>query len=85
MNSAPKQEYHGRHLQPASNAVAVLAADGDRELPDAHPNESKRRTLKRIGHYLGTRFDSVELVYLSAVLEVEANDARRAEEGRAAS
>jgi hypothetical protein len=82
MRSGLTEAYHNprrRNLQSAGNTTAVLATAGDQELSDAHPTESKRRTLKRIGRSLRRRLSPVELMYLAAVLEVEANDARRAE------
>ena len=57
----------------------------DRELPDACPNESQRRALKDLARSLRTTFSSHELVYLSSAVEVQANERRAEEEGRAAS
>ena len=63
----------------------VLEAVGDRELPDARPNESQRQALKDFARSLRARFSSHELVYLASAVEVQANERRVEEERRAAS
>ncbi len=58
----------------------VLEVIGDRELPDAQPNESQRRVLKDLARSLQARFSYRELAYLAGAIEVEANLIRDAEE-----
>jgi hypothetical protein len=57
----------------------ILEVIGDRELPDAHPNELQRQALKDLARSLRLRFSSRELVYLASVVEVEANLMRAVE------
>jgi hypothetical protein len=77
VTSTPMQEY----LRPLRETTGpVLEVVGDRELPDAHPNESRRRVLKDLARSLRPRFSASELAYVASAVEVEANLIRDTEE-----
>jgi hypothetical protein len=81
---APQMESYSKNLG-GSQSSPVLEAVGDRDLPDARPNEAQKQALKDFASYLRARFSSHELVYLASAVEVQANERRAEEEGRAAS
>ena len=76
---APQEQFYSK-LSGYSPNSPVPEAVGDRDLPDARPNESQRQVLKDFARSLRTRFSSHELVYLASAIEVEANIIRAAEE-----
>jgi hypothetical protein len=79
MMDAPQEQVYSKNSGGSPNSP-VLEAVGDRDLPDARPNESQRQALKDFARSLRTRFSSHELVYLASAVEVEANLIRAAEE-----
>ncbi len=81
---APQEQFYSKNSGGSPNSP-ILEAVGDRDLPDAWPNESQRQALKDFARSLRERFSSHELVYLASAVEVQANEQRAEEEGRAAS
>ena len=86
MRPEPKQVYPRRLTEPSGSKepgvppnLSAPEAVGDRELPDANPNESQRRALKDLARSLRPRFSSRELAYLAGAVEAEANLVRAAE------
>jgi hypothetical protein len=79
---AQQKQFYSKDLGGSQSSPVPEAVD-DRELPDARPNESQRRTLKELAHSLRAMVSPVELVYLASALEIEANEL--AEEGRSTS
>ena len=76
---APQAQFYSK-TQGGPATASILEVIGDRELPDAHPNDSQRRVLKDLARSLRRRFSSRELAYLAGAVEVEANLTRAAEE-----
>ena len=81
---APQEQFYSKNPEGLLNSPD-LEAVGDRDLPDARPNEAQRQALKDFARSLRARFSSHELVYLASAVEVQANERRAEEEGRAAS
>jgi hypothetical protein len=81
--NAPQESFYSKTKRGSATA-SILEVFSDRELPDARPSDSRRRTLKDFAHSLRTEFSSLELAYLASAIEVEANDLRT-EEGLAGS
>ena len=82
---APQEQFYSKSSGGSTNSP-ILEAVGDRDLPDARPNEAQKQALKDFARSLRARFSSIELSYLASAVEVEANLIRAAEEeGRAAS
>jgi hypothetical protein len=81
---APQVQFCSKSSGSSPNSP-VREAVGDRNLPDARPNESQRQALKDFARSLRARYSSHELVYLASAVEVQANEQRAEEVGRAAS
>ena len=81
---APQEQVYSKNSGGSPNSP-VLEAVSDRDLPDAWPNESQRQALNDFARSLRARFSSHELVYLASAVEVQTNERRAEEEGRAAS
>jgi hypothetical protein len=81
---APQRQFYSKNSGGSPNS-SVLEAVGDQGLPDARPNEAQRQTLKDFARSLRAQFSSLELAYLASAVEVQANERRAEEEGRAAS
>ena len=81
---AQQDEFYSTNPR-GSSPSPVLDEVGDQGLPDARPNEAQRQALKDFARSLRARFSSHELVFLASALEVQANERRTEDEGRAAS
>jgi hypothetical protein len=81
---APQALFYSKAKR-GSETASILEVFSDRELPDARPSDSQRQALKGFARSLRTRFSSLELAYLASAIEVQANERRAEEEGRAAS
>lgn len=74
---APAPSIPKHDLPPGTECLKEI---GDRELPDADPNESQRQALKDVARVLRARFTARELAYLAGAVEFEAFEKRAREE-----